>query len=65
MSARMDSPIECACDELDAHQTVEMLVRGLLADPRNKVILAHRLALDAHLARLDALRAIATAKEQA
>jgi hypothetical protein len=65
MSARMDSAIECACDELDAHQTVEMLVRGLLIEPRNQVILAHRLALDAHLARLDTLRAIATAKEQA
>ena len=65
MSARMDSPIECACDELDAHQTIELLVRGLLVDPRNKVITGHRLSLDTHLARLDALRAIANAKEQA
>lgn len=65
MSARMDSPIECACDELDAHQTIELLVRGLLIDPRNKVLTGHRIALDAHLARLDALRAIANAKEPA
>lgn len=65
MSARMDSPIECACDELDAHQTIELLVRGLLIDPRNQVITGSRLALDAHLARLDAIRAIAAAKEQA
>lgn len=63
MSARMDAPVKCACDEMEAHQTIEMLVRGLLADPRNKVMDGHRIALNDHLARLDTLRAINQAKE--
>lgn len=65
MSARMDAPVECACDEMEALQTIELLARGLLADPRNQVLTGHRIALDHHLARLDALRAIANAKETA
>lgn len=63
MSARMDAPITCQCDEMEALQTVEMLMRGLIADPRNKVLTGHRIAIDHHLARLDALRAINQAKE--
>jgi hypothetical protein len=65
MSARMDATVECACDEMESLQTIELLARGLLADPRNKVITGHRITLEHHLTRLDTLRAINQAKEPA
>ena len=61
MSARMDKPLTCSCEEMEAHQTIELLVRGLLADPGNTVITGHRLTLELHLANLESIRTIKNA----
>ena len=73
MSARMDAPVECACDELAAHHTIEMMLRALMAKQvdnpgpadHNQIQSGYRFVFETELAKIDALRAIATAKEQA
>jgi hypothetical protein len=73
MSARMDAPVECACDELDALQTIEMMVRRLMAEQvdhaepedKNQIQSQYRFVFINYLARLDSMRAINQAKETA
>jgi hypothetical protein len=73
MSARMDAPVECACDELEVHHTLEMMMRRLMAEQidfpkptdKNQINSGYRIFFTDYLARVDALRAINQAKETA
>lgn len=64
MTARIDAPVMCTAAELDALETVEMLMRDLLAKPeKNRIQSGPRLAIENELAKLDAMRAVKRAKE--
>ena len=64
MSARIDAPVMCTAAELDALETLEMLMRDLLAKPEtNRIQSGPRLAIETELWKLDAMRAVKRAKE--
>jgi hypothetical protein len=64
MSARIDAPVMCTAAELDALETLEMLMRDLLAKSEaNRIQSGPRLAIEVELTKLDAMRAVQRAKE--
>jgi hypothetical protein len=69
MSARMDAPVECACEEMAAHHTLEMMVRRLMAmqgiSEESQIQSSFQVVFMNALANIDSIRAINQAKEPA